>query len=102
MSIQDQEDFRNRFKNLKGLQGENTLSQIESFSNVGFSILDQIILDNTQLNFGLRWDSNTIGTDNSPESIKLNQINPSFQLDIKFLTFKIFGHLFQQVLKPQL
>ena len=79
----DQEDFRNRFKNLKGLQGENTLSQIESFSNVGLFILDQIILDNTQLNFGLRWDSNSIGTDNSPESIKLNKINPSFSIGYK-------------------
>ena len=79
----DQEDFRNRFKNLKGLQGENTLSQIESFSNVGLFILDQILFDNTQLNFGLRWDSNTIGTDNSLESIKLNQINPSFSIGHK-------------------
>ena len=45
--------------------------------------MDQIILDNTQLNFGLRLDSNTIGTDNSPESIELSQINPSFSIGYK-------------------
>ena len=73
-----QNDLRKRFKNIKGLQGEITLNQLESFKSISFYLIDHLKFKEILFTFGLRWDQNILGTDQNEININLNKLNPSF------------------------
>jgi iron complex outermembrane receptor protein len=73
-------DERNRFLNLKGIQGTNVFSQIESFNNFAFYFLDEMRFNNWVFRSSIRFDNLSIGTDNFIFNKKYNVFNPSFGL----------------------
>ena len=77
-----QKDRRKRFKNIKGVQGEITLNQIESFENRSFYLIDHLKYKNALINIGLRWDNNTLATDKTDYGIELYKLNPSIGINM--------------------
>lgn len=55
-----QSDDRQRFRNLDGQQGDMTLSQIESFNNIGLYSLNQSSIGKWDFSLGFRWDNNSL------------------------------------------
>jgi iron complex outermembrane receptor protein len=76
-SLADQNDHRQRFQNLNGSPGDNTLDQEELFFNTAFSFLDEIKWDFGLLRLGLRYDHQLLGTQRQSDQVKLNSFNPS-------------------------
>ena len=79
-----QSDNRQRFRNLEGEIGEQTLDQKERFTNVGVYLLDHIDLDKWYLTGGIRYDYNKLSArdgflSNGDDSgdIVLSSFNPS-------------------------
>ena len=84
LSVSDQKDNRERYKNLLGEKGENTLSQKELFYNSSISVLDQIKFDYGLLRIGIRYDHQKIKAkpnfeiyNEKDNTIRLNVLNPS-------------------------
>ena len=77
-----QKDRRKRFKNIKGVQGEITLNQIESFENRSFYLIDHLKYKKALNTIGLRWDNNTLATDKTDYSIELYKLNPSIGINM--------------------
>ena len=77
-----QKDRRKRFKNIKGVQGEITLNQIESFENRSFYLIDHLKYKNALITIGLRWDNNTLATDKTDYGIELYKLNPSIGINM--------------------
>ena len=77
-----QKDRRKRFKNIKGVQGEITLNQIESFENRSFYLIDHLKYKKALITVGLRWDNNTLATDKTDYSIELYKLNPSIGINM--------------------
>lgn len=82
-----QNDARQRFRNLEGETGEQTLDQDERFTNLGVYLLDHYQLDRWYFTGGLRFDYNRLaaqdrflsnGDDSGART--LNAINPSLGL----------------------
>jgi len=59
----DQTDDRQRFFNNEGIQGEQTLDQLETFRNVAFYYLGTANFNNVSLFLGLRYDINHLEAD---------------------------------------
>jgi len=76
-SMADQKDHRQRFQNLNGSPGDNTLDQDELFFNTAFSFLDEIKWSFGLLRLGLRYDLQSLGTQRESDEVKLNSFNPS-------------------------
>jgi iron complex outermembrane receptor protein len=76
-SLADQKDHRQRFQNLNGSPGDNTLDQEELFFNTAFSFLDEIKWNFGLLRLGLRYDHQRLGTQRQSDQVKLNSFNPS-------------------------
>ncbi|MEC7173190.1 MAG: TonB-dependent receptor [Bacteroidota bacterium] len=76
-SMADQKDHRQRFQNLNGSPGDNTLDQDELFFNTAFSFLDEIKWSFGLLRLGLRYDLQSLGTQRESDKVKLNSFNPS-------------------------
>lgn len=76
-SLADQNDHRQRFQNLNGSPGDNTLDQEELFFNTAFSFLDEIKWGFGLLRLGLRYDHQRLGTQRQSDEVKLNSFNPS-------------------------
>ena len=57
----DQKDQRDRYKNLKGSQGDLTFSQLEKFSALGIYLLDEINLGEFLIRTNLRFDNLILG-----------------------------------------
>ncbi len=76
-SLADQNDHRQRFQNLNGSPGDNTLDQEELFFNTAFSFLDEIKWGFGLLRLGLRYDHQRLGTQRQSDQVKLNSFNPS-------------------------
>ena len=72
-----QDDQRDRYLNLKGVQGERSFSQLESFSNIGVFAVDEIQLNRWLVRMGLRYDRQRLGTDTAENKRRYNVINPS-------------------------
>jgi len=88
--IARQGDDRQRFRNLEGVKGDQTLDQLESFSNVAFYILDNLSLDRLVISAGLRYDwnqleaeDNLLSNGDGSGSINLSAFNPSIGLNYK-------------------
>lgn len=77
-----QKDRRKRFKNIKGVQGEITLNQIESFENRSFYLIDHLKYKKVLITIGLRWDNNTLATDKTDYGIELYKLNPSIGINM--------------------
>lgn len=76
-SLADQNDHRQRFQNLNGSPGDNTLDQEELFFNTAFSFLDEVKWGFGLLRLGLRYDHQRMGTQRQSDQVKLNSFNPS-------------------------
>ena len=76
-SLADQKDHRQRFKNLNGSPGDNTLDQEELFFNSALSFLDEMKWSFGLLRLGLRYDHQRLGTQLESDEVKLNVFNPS-------------------------
>ena len=76
-SIADQKDHRQRFENLNGSSGENTLNQDELFFNSALSFLDELKWNFGLLRLGLRYDYQSLGTQLERDEVQLNSLNPS-------------------------
>ena len=76
-SLADQKDHRQRFKNLNGSSGENTLDQEELFINNSLSFLDELKWNFGLLRLGLRYDYQRLSTQLEGDEVQLNSINPS-------------------------
>jgi len=76
-SLADQKDHRQRFKNLNGSPGDNTLDQEELFFNTALSFLDEMKWSFGLLRLGLRYDHQRLGTQLKSDEVKLNVFNPS-------------------------
>ena len=75
-----QNDRRNRFLNLKGIQGTNVFSQEEIFNNYAFYFLDELKSNKWLLRSSIRFDNLSIGTDDTVFNKKYNVFNPSIGL----------------------
>ena len=86
-----QNDRRNRFRNLDGQEGSQTLGQHEKFTNLGVYITDHLSLGKFFLTAGARFDYNKLSAeddflDNGDDSgsITLNAFNPSIGVSYAF------------------
>ncbi|MEK9612390.1 MAG: TonB-dependent receptor [Flavobacteriaceae bacterium] len=75
-----QKDQRDRFKNLKGVQGALTFSQLEEFGSFGMYILDELEWKKWLLRTSLRYDHQSLGADTVEENQVYSVLNPSFGL----------------------
>mgnify|MGYP001167954596 CR=1 FL=1 len=75
-----QQDQRDRFLNLKGIQGDRVFSQLERFGNIGASVLDELQWKNLLLRTALRFDFQTLGASTEPENQEYAVLNPSIGL----------------------
>ena len=76
-SLADQKDHRQRFKNLNGSSGENTLNQDELFFNTALCFLDELKWDFGLLRLGLRYDYQRLSTQRERDEVQFNSLNPS-------------------------
>jgi len=86
-----QNDDRQRFRNLEGIQGDQTLDQKERFTNIGVYVTDHLEIDKWYLTGGLRFDYNKLTAideflDNGDDSgdITLSALNPSIGASYAF------------------
>lgn len=86
-----QNDRRNRFRNLEGAQGEQTLGQREKFTNLGIYITDHLEIDKWLITAGARFDYNKLAADDAfldngddSGSVTLNAFNPSVGVSYAF------------------
>ncbi|WP_299764116.1 TonB-dependent receptor [uncultured Dokdonia sp.] len=86
-----QNDNRQRFRNLEGTQGDQTLDQKERFTNVGVYVTDHFAIDQWYFTGGIRFDYNKLTADdaflsNGDDSgdITLNAVNPSIGVNYAF------------------
>jgi iron complex outermembrane receptor protein len=75
-----QQDQRDRFLNLKGIQGDSVFSQLESFGNIGASILDELQWKKLLLRTALRFDFQSLGASTEAEIQEYTVLNPSIGL----------------------
>lgn len=95
-----QNDERDRYVNMQGDQGNQTLGQLESFSNFGVFVLDHFSINKLTLTGGLRYDINelsvedrflTNGDDSGDRT--LNSFNPSIGINYElFRSHHFFAH----------
>ena len=94
-----QQDQRDRFLNLKGIQGEKSFSQLESFRSLGIYILDEVQWKKLLLRTSLRYDDLSLGADSVFEDQKYQVLNPSiglsYEIDIKQRLFVNFSSSFE-------
>ena len=76
-SLADQKDHRQRFQNLNGSPGDNTLDQDELFFNTALSFLDEMKWSFGLLRLGIRYDLQRLGTQLESDEVQLNSFNPS-------------------------
>ncbi len=86
-----QNDRRNRFRNLDGEEGGQTLGQREKFTNLGVYITDHLSLGKFFLTAGARFDYNKLSADDDfldngddSGSLTLNSFNPSVGVSYAF------------------
>ncbi len=80
----NQEDERQRFKNLMGSQGDKTLDQIESFGSLGLYVLNHFSTGKFLFRTGIRYDHTNLKVEdqfltngNQSDSNNLTAFNPS-------------------------
>ena len=95
----NQQDQRDRYLNLKGIQGAQSFSQLESFRNLGIYILDEVQWKKLLLRTSLRYDDLSLGADSVFEDQKYQVLNPSiglsYEIDLKQRLFVNFSSSFE-------
>ncbi|WP_405222313.1 TonB-dependent receptor family protein [Dokdonia sp. Asnod1-B02] len=86
-----QNDRRNRFRNLDGEEGGQTLGQREKFTNLGIYVTDHLSLGKLLITAGARFDYNKLSADDDlldngddSGSLTLNSFNPSVGVSYAF------------------
>ncbi len=86
-----QDDDRQRFRNLEGVQGDQTLNQKERFTNIGIYVTDHWEIGKWYLTGGIRFDYNKLAAEdaflsNGDDSgdLTLNAVNPSVGVSYAF------------------
>ncbi len=98
-----QQDQRDRYLNLKGIQGTQSFSQLESFSSFGIYILDEVQWNNLLLRTSLRYDDSRLGADSVSEDRVYQVLNPSIGLSYAILdNQRLFGNFSSSFETPTL
>lgn len=79
----DQKDQRDRYQNLKGIQGDLTFSQLEKFSSLGIYLLDEINLRGFLIRTNLRFDNLILGASTVEKDQVYRVLNPSIGISYK-------------------
>ncbi len=80
LETSQQKDQRDRYLNLKGIQGTKSFSQLESFKSLGIYILDEVQWQQLFLRTSLRYDDISLGADSVSEDQQYQVLNPSIGL----------------------
>ena len=94
----NQNDHRQRYQNVQGVIGEQTLNQNEIFKGLGGYLISQWQRNNLTLNGGLRYDNNLLSVedqflsngDNSDE-MSLRALSPQIGFSYRLNNFSLFG-----------
>ena len=93
-----QNDRRQRYKNLKGIIGEQTLNQNEIFNALGGYLITQWQKNNWTLNGGLRYDQNILSIEDqflsngdASDEINLNALSPQIGFSYQLSDLSFFG-----------
>ena len=93
-----QNDHRQRYKNLKGIIGEQTLNQKEIFNALGGYLFTQWQKNNWTLNGGLRYDQNILSikdrflsNGDASDEINLNALSPQIGFSYQLSNLSFFG-----------
>ena len=93
-----QNDHRQRYKNLKGIIGKQTLNQNEIFNALGGYLITQWQKNNWTLNGGLRYDQNILSikdrflsNGDASDEINLNALSPQIGFSYQFRNLSFFG-----------
>ena len=93
-----QNDHRQRYENLKGTIGEQTLNQNEIFNALGGYLITQWQKNNWTLSGGLRYDQNVLSLEdrfltngNASDEINLNALSPQIGLAYSLNSISFFG-----------
>tara|TARA_B100001769_G_C22105266_1_gene597062 strand:+ start:760 stop:2778 length:2019 start_codon:yes stop_codon:yes gene_type:complete len=78
-----QNDFRKRYKNLMGIEGEKVFDQKEKFYNIAFYIIDEIKIDKWIIIPSLRFDDIRISTDKIGYDKNYSTFNPGLGFSYK-------------------
>jgi len=94
----NQNDHRQRYKNLKGIIGEQTLNQKEIFNALGGYLFTQWQKNNWTLNGGLRYDQNILSikdrflsNGDASDEINLNALSPQIGFSYQLSNLSFFG-----------
>jgi len=94
----NQNDHRQRYKNLKGIIGEQTLNQKEIFNALGGYLFTQWQKNNWTLNGGLRYDQNILSIEDqflsngdASDEINLNALSPQIGFSYQLSDLSFFG-----------
>lgn len=86
-----QSDRRNRFQNLEGQVGDQTLGQQETFTNLGVYLTDHLEIEKILITAGVRFDYNRLAVDDNflndgdtSGELLLNNFNPSIGVSYAF------------------
>ena len=81
-----QEDQRDRYLNLNGIQGSQSFSQLENFRSLGIYILDEVQWQQFFLRTSLRYDDLTLGANSVSKEQRYKVLNPSIGLSYEIAT----------------
>ena len=98
-----QQDQRDRYLNVMGIQGARSFSQLESFRNFGIYILDEVKWNNLLLRTSLRYDDSRLGADSVSEDQIYQVLNPSIGLSYEiYENQRLFGNFSSSFETPTL
>lgn len=76
-----QNDYRKRYKNIKGIEGDKVFDQKEIFNNIGIYLVDEIKINRFIILSSLRFDNLQISTDKVMFDKRYNVFNPSIAMN---------------------
>jgi iron complex outermembrane receptor protein len=93
-----QNDHRQRYKNRRGLIGEQTLNQNEIFKGLGGYLIAQWQKNNFTLNGGVRYDNNLLSVEDQflsnrdgSDEMSLSALSPQIGFSYRLNSFSFFG-----------
>ena len=103
LETSQQQDQRDRYLNVMGIQGARSFSQLESFRNFGIYILDEVKWNNLLLRTSLRYDDSRLGADSVSEDQIYQVLNPSIGLSYEiYENQRLFGNFSSSFETPTL
>jgi len=93
-----QKDHRQRYRNIQGVIGEQTLNQNEIFKSLGGYFIGEWQKNNLMLNGGLRYDNNILSVEeqflsngDGSDEMNLSAFSPQFGFSYRLNAFSLFG-----------